>query len=225
MTIDSAAKRRVRVWDLPIRIFHWGLVLSVIAAFVSAKIGEDFMLWHFRFGYAALALLVFRVIWGFVGTHYARFATFPPNPATALAYVRAGQGNGPGHNPLGAFSVYLLLAIFLVQAITGLFANDAIMWDGPLRHLVSDDASEWFSRVHRANEVVMYAIVALHIAALLFYALFKGERLIPAMLTGDKLVNAASTAPQAEDTTGKRLLAFAVFAVVVAAVACVVLLM
>ncbi len=224
-TVVSSAQRLVRVWDLPTRVFHWGLVASVVGAFVTAELGGDLMAWHFRCGYVVLTLLAFRLIWGFAGTHYARFASFPPNPAAALAYLRAGQTNGPGHNPLGAFSVYLLLAIFLLQAVTGLFANDAIMWDGPLRHLVSDDTSETLSRIHRANEIVMYAVIGLHVAALLFYALFKGQRLIPAMITGDKLVNAADDAPQAKDGTAKRLLAAAIVAVCAAAVAAIVLLL
>ncbi len=225
MNTVSAAQRQVRVWDLPTRVFHWGLVACVIGAFATIKLGQDYMPWHFRFGYAALALIAFRIVWGFAGTHYARFASFPPNPAAALRYLRAGQSNGPGHNPLGAFSVYLLLAIFLLQAVTGLFANDAIMWDGPLRHLVSDDTSEALSRLHRANEIVMYAIVGLHVAALVFYALFKGQRLIPAMITGDKFVNAADESPQAKDGTTKRLIAAVILALCGAGIAALVTLL
>lgn len=212
---------RVRVWDLPTRVFHWSLVVSLIASVLSAKIGGDLIAWHFRFGYAVLALLLFRVVWGFVGGHYARFASFPPSIARALAYLRNGRPDTPGHNPVGGFSVYLLLATLLFQAVSGLFANDDIMWDGPLRHLVSDDMSELVSQWHRANEVVIYALIALHLAAIAFHTLVKKQKLAPAMISGDKLVSEPD-APSARDTAATRLLALGVFTAIAAAVAAIV---
>jgi len=181
---------KVRVWDLPTRLFHWALAACLIGSLVSVNIGGNAVGWHFRFGYAILTLLLFRIVWGFAGPRYARFASFPPNPAAALRHLR-GQGataEDLGHSPLGALSVYALLLALAVQAGTGLFANDAIMWDGPLKNLVTNATSDTLTRLHKLNRFVVIALVLLHLGAIAFYALMKRRRLVAAMLTGDAVV-------------------------------------
>ena len=122
--------RRLRVWDLPTRIFHWTLALTLVASVVTAKIGGNAMVWHMRLGLVALALLLFRVAWGFVGGHWSRFASFLYPPRSVLAYLRGDSGPGGrfdvGHSPLGALSVFALLALLIAQVATGLVADDEI---------------------------------------------------------------------------------------------------
>ena len=176
---------RIRVWDLPTRLFHWALAGCLVGSLVSVNLGGNAVGWHFRFGYAILALLLFRVAWGFVGPRYARFASFPPNPAAALRQLQGQTGEGPGHTPLGAFSIYALLLALAIQAGTGLFANDAIMWDGPLKNLVSNATSDALTRLHKINRFVVIGLVLLHLAAIAFYTVVKRRRLVAAMVTGD----------------------------------------
>ena len=203
--------RRVRVWDLPTRVFHWALLVCIIGSLVSVKIGGDAIAWHFRFGFAILTLVAFRVIWGFIGSRYARFASFPPNPVAALKYLGGRAEPTPGHNPLGAFSVYGLLAALAFQAGTGLFANDSIMWDGPLRPLVSSDTSDWITRLHRINRFVVLGLIALHLGAIAYYARIRKETLVAPMLGGDREYPAGAALPEAaEDGTGLRLRALIV---------------
>lgn len=183
---------KIYVWDLPLRIFHWALAFCVIACIVSANIGGNGFAWHFRFGYAVIALLVFRIIWGFAGSKYARFSSFPPSPSRAVSYLKnpdahaRKHGEGHGHNPLGALSVYAMLLALCIQVGTGLFANDAIMWDGPLKNYVSNDTSDLLTSVHKINRIVLIALIALHLGAIAFYARIKKQKLVQAMISGYK---------------------------------------
>lgn len=196
----------VRVWDLPTRLFHWLLAACVAGSLVSVSLGGNAIGWHFRFGYAIMALLLFRVLWGLVGPRYARFSAFPPSPAAALRYLRGERNDSPGHNPLGALSVYALLAALALQVGTGLFATDDIMWDGPLKALVSNATGEWLTRLHRINRFVVIALVALHLAAIAWYVRVRKESLVRPMITGDKLLERALPAA---DGARERLLALA----------------
>ncbi|MBP8306675.1 MAG: cytochrome b/b6 domain-containing protein [Burkholderiaceae bacterium] len=203
--------RRVRVWDLPTRFFHWALLVCIIGSLVSVKLGGDAIAWHFRFGFAILTLISFRVIWGFIGSRYARFASFPPNPVSALKYLGGRAESTPGHNPLGAFSVYALLAALAFQAGTGLFANDSIMWDGPLKSLVSSDTSDLITTLHRRNRFVVIGLIALHLGAIAYYARIKKEALVAPMVGGDREYPAGTPLPEAaDDSTGLRLRALIV---------------
>ena len=203
--------RRVRVWDLPTRFFHWALLVCIIGSLVSVKIGGDAIAWHFRFGFAILTLISFRVIWGFIGSRYARFASFPPNPVSALKYLGGRAESTPGHNPLGAFSVYALLAALAFQAGTGLFANDSIMWDGPLKSLVSSDTSDLITTLHRRNRFVVIGLIALHLGAIAYYARIKKEALVAPMVGGDREYPHGTPLPEAaDDSTGLRLRALIV---------------
>lgn len=174
---------RAYVWDLPTRLFHWLLVICVVAAFVTAKIGGGWMVWHGRLGLAILGLVVFRIVWGFVGSTYARFATFVRGPAAIRAYL-AGKWQGLGHNPLGALSVLALLGCLALQAGTGLFANDDIAFEGYLYPLVGSALSTRLTGIHQLLEKGLLFLVTLHIGAIVFYARVKQQNLVKPMLTG-----------------------------------------
>ena len=174
---------KARVWDLPTRLFHWALVTCVTAAFITAKIGGNAMVWHGRLGLAILGLLVFRIAWGFVGSTYARFAQFVRGPAAIRAYLK-GEWQGQGHNPFGAISVLALLGVLCVMAGTGLFANDDIAFEGYLMPLVGSDLSGRITGIHHLLEKVLMLLVALHVGAIVFYARVKKLNLVKPMFTG-----------------------------------------
>lgn len=204
---------KIRIWDLPLRLFHWLLVLAVIGSFISVKLGGNAMIWHGRLGYFVLVLLLFRVVWGFVGSYYARFAQFVKTPQAILDYLKNPDGQeASGHNPLGALSVLALIGLFLSQAIAGLFASDDIAFDGPLAKYVSSGWVEWFTTWHRWNEWVLLGLVALHLGAIFYYQKIKRINLIQAMVTGDKeLRKGSDLVPQAQDDRAIRLRAMAIF--------------
>lgn len=177
---------RIRVWDLPTRLFHWTLALLLVFSVTTAKIGGNAMQWHFWSGYAVLTLITFRILWGIAGDRYSRFAAFVRGPRTILAYLRGRSDGGAGHSPLGALSVVALLASVLLQASTGLFANDAIFTEGPLAKLVSGATSDRLTSIHNWNERLLYALTVLHLVAVAFYELVRKQRLILPMLRGDK---------------------------------------
>ncbi|MEO8409242.1 MAG: cytochrome b/b6 domain-containing protein [Propionivibrio sp.] len=199
------ATQRIRVWDLPTRLFHWLLVALIAAAVISVKIGGNAMDWHGRFGLAILGLLAFRLTWGFLGSSHARFASFFPTPSSVQAYLR-GEWRGVGHNPLGAFSVFGMLALIIVQFSTGLFANDDIAFDGPLRRLVSKELSDQLTGIHKLSIKFLIALIVLHLAAIAFYAVVKKDRLVGPMITGWKDVEAG----HGESASGGGPLAFIV---------------
>jgi cytochrome b len=204
--------RPVRVWDLPTRLFHWALVALVTASFVTGKIGGNAMTWHLYTGYAILALVAFRIVWGFIGGRESRFATFVKGPGAVLRYARTladrAAPRHAGHNPLGGWSVVLMLAALGTQAVTGLFASDDIFVEGPLAAKVSGATVTLATRIHNWNEWVLIALVALHVAAILFYALFKRENLVRPMVTGRKALDGP-----AHDTPNRAGLAGAVLAI------------
>jgi cytochrome b len=198
---------KIRIWDLPTRLFHWLLVMAVIGSFVSVKLGGNAMIWHGRFGYLVLALIFFRVIWGFVGTHHARFVHFIRSPKAILAYLK-NSVETPGHSPVGAISVLVLIGLFLIQALAGLFASDDIAFDGPLAKYVASSWVELLTSLHRWNEWVLLALVGVHIGAILYYKYAKRINLISAMITGDK--EWTETAPLVQDDSKVRLKAMAI---------------
>jgi len=174
----AAGAAVVEVWDLPLRLFHWLLVLAVTLAIVTAKAGGEWMAWHGRTGLFILGLVVFRVVWGLVGSTHARFIHFAPTPGRIKAYL-SGHWHGLGHNPLGALSVFALLGVLGYQSSTGLISNDDISFTGPLA------LTGWHHRVGNA----LMALVGLHVAAILFYRLIKKENLVKPMVTGVKPVD------------------------------------
>lgn len=187
---------KVRVWDIPTRLFHW-----VLAALVSVSIytgldgGFEEMDYHMLSGYSILGLVLFRVIWGFIGGHYARFCTFL-KPRKVVSYTQnlleRDQAPAAGHNPLGALSVLAMLLVLLTQAVTGLFANDDLFLEGPLVHLASDEFSDLMTTIHHYSAEALYVLIGLHLFAIVFYELFKRQRLILPMLTGHKQLPATA---------------------------------
>ncbi|MEH6566844.1 MAG: cytochrome b/b6 domain-containing protein [Halopseudomonas sp.] len=175
---------QVVVWDLPLRLFHWLLALCVTGALVTVSLGGNWMVWHERFGLAVLGLLTFRLVWGLVGGTYARFSNFFPTPSRVSCYLR-GQWYELGHNPLGAFSVFAMLALFSFQALTGLITNDDVAFYGPLTRLVSSEVGALVSGWHRSTEELIYVVIGLHILAIVIYRL-RGKKLVGAMLHGRK---------------------------------------
>ena len=186
--------QRIQLWDLPTRLFHWSLALLVCGAIITGKIGGGAMVWHGRIGIALVGLLVFRLIWGFVGSTYARFAQFMPTPASLSAYLR-GQWRGLGHNPFGAISVLGLLALLAALLATGLAGNDDIAFRGPLFDLVSKDVSDRLIGWHRLLTNALFALIALHLAAIAFYTHVRKDNLVRPMITGYKDVTPGSGEP------------------------------
>ena len=177
--------KRIKLWDLPTRLFHWLLVLCVGAALITGNIGGAAIEWHGRIGLAIVGLVVFRIVWGLIGSSHARFASFLPTPASITAYLR-GQWQGIGHNPLGALSVIGLLALVALQLSTGLFGNDDIAFRGPLYDLITKDLSDRLTAIHELTSNALIALIVLHLAAIAFYAHVKKDNLVKPMVTGWK---------------------------------------
>lgn len=217
----TAGLQVVAVWDWPVRIVHWALVVLIAVSYTTSEIGGNAMTYHMWSGYTILTLLAFRILWGFFGSHHARFTSFVAGPATVGRYVADMVHGRPsrflGHNPLGAWSVLALLLCLGVQAATGLFANDEIFTEGPLASRVSGDTSSLLTTIHRYNFYVLLGLIALHIAAVLFYLLAKRENLIGPMFTGRKRVSPglAHSAPETVSLWLALVLLVAVAAVVV----------
>lgn len=203
----------VRIWDLPTRISHWALAACVVALVITGKMGGSAMLWHLRLGHVVLALLLFRIVWGLVGGHWSRFAAFLYSPARLLRYLRGmpHPQDDVGHSPLGALSVFALLAVLLAQVGTGLFSDDEIAFAGSLSALVPNAVVEQTTSYHGGiGQYLVLGLVGLHLLAIVFYVCVRRQRLIRPMLDGDKLL-ASAVAPSRDDlgsrTTALLLLA------------------
>jgi cytochrome b len=210
----------IRVWDLPTRLFHWLLVACVIGSVVTGKIGGGAIHWHARLGYAVLALLLFRLVWGLVGGHWSRFASFTYSPASLYRQLR---GQSPpkhrvGHSPLGAVSVFAMLGVLMAQVGTGLISDDEISFTGALNRLVSTAQGLQATAYHKQyGQWLVVGLVALHLGAVLYYLLRKHDNLILPMFHGNKqAVHAA--APHSRDTVHTRALAAVIFSTCAAAV-------
>ena len=213
---------RVRVWDLPTRLFHWLLAACVIGSVLSAKIGGNAMVWHFRFGYVVFTLLAFRLLWGVVGGRWSRFASFVYAPATLLRYLRGAsrpdEHHEVGHSPLGALSVFALLAILAAQVGSGLFADDEISNTGPLIKFVSGATSSLLTSWHKTfGQGIILTLVVLHVAAIVMYRVRRGRDLVRPMLVGDKLL--PTDVPPSADSLATRGLAALLLAACAAGVA------
>ena len=200
----------VRVWDLPTRLFHWLLLVAVVGAVITANIGGNAMVWHIRLGCAILGLLVFRLLWGVVGGRWSRFSSFVYRPAEVLRHVRGRAAPDPrfevGHSPLGSLSVWAMLLVLVAQVGTGLFADDEVFTTGPLNRFVETatglKATAWHTG---AGKLLLIALVALHVAAIVFYAWRRGRNLVRPMIVGDKPLPAGT--PASADGAPQRLLA------------------
>lgn len=218
----SKPSTSLRVWDLPTRVFHILLLLCVLGLVVTGKVGGNWIEWHARLGTAVLALLVWRLVWGLVGGRWSRFVHFIYAPRSVVAYLRgrAPLAHRVGHNPLGALSVFALLGVLLVQALTGLSSDDEIAFAGPL---VAHLPGSWVSAATRwhkdEGQLLVLGLIGLHVLAILVYRVVKGERLVGAMLHGDKVVD--EPLPPSRDDAMTRLGALVLLGVCGAAAAAV----
>ena len=204
----------IRIWDLPTRFFHWLLAAAIIGLIVTGKVGGNAMVWHLRLGYVVFALLIFRLAWGFIGGYWSRFASFFPTPARMGRYFRkqSTPEDLAGHNPLGALSVIAMLLIIALQLASGLMADDEIAFSGPLTPLVSSDTVYLATDFHKDfGQLLVIVLAALHVLAILFYRVFKKQKLTRAMIVGDKLQ--AEPVPASRDTAGTRLTALVVIGI------------
>ncbi|AIL32707.1 cytochrome b/b6 domain-containing protein [Basilea psittacipulmonis] len=214
---------KIRVWDLPTRLFHWSLVICVVGAFCCVKfasvtqgwianLGVYWLSYHVFFGYCALTLILFRLIWGLVGGHYSRFTTFIKGPRYITRYLK-GEYHPLGHNPLGALSVIALLGLFGLQAVSGLFVSDDIAYisSGPF---AGTSYSKVLSSIHKSTEPLLILLVCVHVLAIIIYRL-KNKNLVIPMITGDMLSDRHAAVSQ--DSTKTRLFALIIF------IACIVL--
>lgn len=208
----------VRIWDLPTRLFHWLLVLCVVALVTTAQLG--YMEWHFRFGYGVLTLLIFRLFWGLVGGHWSRFSAFLYSPASLWRYLRghAEPSHEVGHSPTGALSVFALLFFLSAQVGTGLFSDDEIAASGPLARLVSGEIVSLASWYHgKVGKLVLIVLVITHILAILYYLWRKRQNLVRPMIWGDKAL--PQPAISSRDDARSRWLALALLLLSASAVA------
>jgi len=178
---------KIRIWDLPTRLFHWGFSLAVIGSIVTDLLDE--IVWHSYCGYTALVLVVFRIIWGFIGPRHARFSSFIPSVSALKDFIKGKSFSSFGHNPLGALSVIAILLIVLVQASSGLFADDEISFQGPLTKYVAENVVKLMNQIHATNHLMVYGIVALHLIAIFYYQWKKKNNLIGPMIYGDKEID------------------------------------
>lgn len=194
----SPDTRPVRLWDLPTRLFHWLFAAVVAGAWITgewASALDPGMGIHMFLAECALALVLFRLIWGFVGGRHARFGDFVRGPGAALDYLRHHRTGEPwphlGHNPLGGWMVVVLLLAVSIQAGTGLFATDDVLIDGPLAHLVDSGTRGDITSFHRLWASVLLALVGLHVLAVFAYLIVKKDNLVRPMVRGIKDVPAA----------------------------------
>jgi len=196
---------KVRVWDLPTRLFHWALAVCVLALVITGNVGGEAMVWHFRFGYMVLSLLIFRVLWGFGGGYWSRWSVLRISPSAVGAYLRRPPESAePGHSPVGALSTLALLTMLLLQVATGLISDDEIATAGPFVPWVSSSVSTLATHWHtETGKLILLLLVALHIAAIWFYRRFKQRHLTRTMVTGDQIF--AQDAPVSRDDARSRL--------------------
>ena len=194
----SKASRTVLVWDAPTRLFHWLVAALVAAAYATWRL--NWMDWHGRIGDAVLALLLFRLLWGFFGSETARFSRFLASPRTVMQHMRDLLRREPdrqvGHNPAGGWVVALLLALLLAETLTGLYVANDIADEGPLTDIVPARVADAISAAHGILWDVLLAAIVLHVLAIAAYAAAKGQNLLLPMITGTKTLPAGVAAPR-----------------------------
>ena len=184
---DGPANATALVWDWPLRVFHWSLVLAVAGSFATHYAGIEWFEWHRRCGYAVVVLTGFRLAWGFAGPRYSRFRSFLRGPRAVIDYLRGRQPYpSAGHNPVGAASVLVFLALLAIQAGTGLFANDEIANAGPFYGWVTQETSNRLTGLHDLNSIVLIALIAMHLVAIAWYDGRRRLGLVRAFWTGRK---------------------------------------
>ena len=209
----APASQTSLVWDWPLRVVHWLLFLSLAGSWITAEAGYDYTKWHFRLGYLALGLVLFRILWGLAGTHHARFASFLTVPWRALGYLPAllRRDSVPpvGHSPAGGWASLILLTLVATQAGTGLFISDDIFWAGPYNGAVSSDLAGTLAGVHHLNFNFLQGMVVLHVVVIGWYRWGRGVNLVTPMVTGRKDLPAALAGQGIESSLSLRALLLA----------------
>ena len=208
--------QNIRVWDLPTRLFHALLIVCVAGLVITGEIGDDAMRLHFLFGYGVLTLILFRLVWGFVGGHWSRFVNFVPTPTQLRTYVQALRTRSAppsvGHNPLGALSVLAMLAMLAIQVFSGFISDDEIAATGPWTSLVPNAWIELATEYHsEIGKSILIVLVILHVASVLYYKRFKNDDLLTPMIKGDKQEPAST--PASRDTFTSRVFALSILLV------------
>ena len=201
--------KQIRVWDGPLRLFHWLLVLSVVTALLTGWLGGSWMDWHAKAGLVIIGLLSFRIAWLLLGSTYARLSTLLCSLLQLPQYLR-GDWRQLGHNPLGVLSVFAMLGMLSWQAVSGLFTNDDIAFTGPLYKLVSSSLSSDITRLHKLGMWIIIGLITLHILAIVAHAVLKKHNLVKAMLTG----NTEQEYPEQKPAQGGHWLAFSLAVVI-----------
>lgn len=218
--MSESANVEVAVWDMPVRIVHWLLVLLLVTLLTTGLAGNEWLVWHMRAGYAMLTLVLFRILWGFAGSRNARFVAFVRGPAALKRYARSLASSAhevhATHNPLGGWMVVALLVALLVQCSLGLFTNDDILNEGPLVRHITKDLSDTLSSLHRRWWWVIVALVTIHIGAVsAYYAMFR-DNLVRPMFSGSKrLPPHAADASAARASVGVTIVLLAICATAV----------
>jgi cytochrome b len=211
--VDGAdvAGNRVAVWDWPVRVVHWSIAMLVAAMVATGLIGNEALVWHMRLGQVLLALVIFRILWGFAGSTNARFATFVRGPRAVIEYarslIRPPHHAHATHNPLGGWMVVALLLVLLAQTTTGLFTNDDVLSEGPLVKFISKDRSDWIGTWHRRGWWLLVALACMHILAVIAYLAHFGENLVRPMVSGAKVLPMPLHRPQDATASTPRALA------------------
>lgn len=179
------------IWDLPLRIFHWLIAILILGSWYSVEITYD-MTNHMRIGYALLALVLFRMTWGVIGTNYSQFKNCIFSPKETFQYMKSffhkESPKYAGHNPMGAIAIFTMLMLLITQVTTGLFASDEFYVFAPFSLWVSEETSFKLTGIHRQSFDVLLGVIALHIVVVFYYLIFKKQNLIKAMLTGRKIL-------------------------------------
>ncbi len=189
----AAPGKRYPLWDIPTRFFHWAIVLCLPLSWWSAE-WENYDL-HQWLGYTVIVLVISRICWGFLGSVHSRFADFLVAPARVVAYLRGREARGVGHNPLGGWSVLVLLLLLLTQAISGLFNSDDVFFTGPLYYAANGEWRDIMGLVHEMTFNALLAFVALHILAVLYHQLWRKQRLLQPMIRGSAPGRSGREAP------------------------------
>ena len=183
-------KKQYLIWDLPIRIFHWLLVVALAGAWYTSEQGSEMIDYHMQIGYFILGLVVFRIVWGIVGTKHAKFSQFFPTPSRIKDYFTSpdekSENSTPGHNPLGSLAIFAMLALIALQAISGLFIDDDVFSSGPYYETVDKEIEKIMSFLHHNMFDALLYIIGLHLIAIGYYALRKKRNLVKPMITGKK---------------------------------------
>ncbi|MCL1138904.1 cytochrome b/b6 domain-containing protein [Shewanella pneumatophori] len=207
---------KVKVWDLPTRVFHWGMLCLLGGLWWTADAGE--MEWHQILAYGLMVLVGVRLIWGVMGSETARFSHFVRSPKTVISYLgetrREGISASIGHNPVGGYMVITLITLVCIQLISGLFATDEIFTEGPLYSLVSSDTASWLTWLHKKNFDLILVLAAVHVLAVVVH-MVKGDKILGAMFSGYKKLPASKLGEHTGELTFVSILKAAILAVVI----------